>query len=78
LKNNEMNIEADQDVKAVIGFMQHNIPTSKLVGIAERLPELAKLLWGHYPQEPFAVMQLRADHPVSLKTVCEKQLVSTE
>lgn len=47
-----MNLNIDPDVKAVLEFMQANIAAPRLVGIANRLPEMAKLLWGHHPQEP--------------------------
>jgi hypothetical protein len=42
----------DNDLKMVLEFMQDNIPAAKLTGIAETLPQMARLLWAHYPQEP--------------------------
>jgi uncharacterized protein (DUF2267 family) len=47
-----MKINVNADVEAVLRFMQENIAASKLVSIAERLPETARLLWDHFPQEP--------------------------
>lgn len=48
----------DKDVAQVISFMQENIPTTKLMGIADKLPEIAKLLWSHYSAEPFTLLEL--------------------
>lgn len=48
----EMQLVADEHVKAVLEFMQANTPASKLCGVADSLPQMARLLWGHYPQEP--------------------------
>lgn len=58
----------NEHVKAVLEFMQSNIPASKLIGAAEKLPEMARLLWGHFPQEPVIPMAIsiylgRADAP---------------
>jgi hypothetical protein len=47
-----MELILDGDLKSVVEFMQSNIATSKLVGVAESLPKMAKLLWDGYPQEP--------------------------
>jgi len=54
----ELNFAIDGDVKAVLEFMQENIPTEKLLGIAEKLPELARLLWAGFPQEPCTAISL--------------------
>ena len=54
----EMQFEIDPDVQAVLEFMQGRIQACKLVGIAEALPQIAKLLWGHNPQEPVRVVSL--------------------
>src|SRR3982074_1623082 len=48
----------DEHVKAVLDFMQTEIPTAKLLGVADGLPQLARLLWGHFPQEPLSVIDL--------------------
>jgi hypothetical protein len=47
-----MQFEVDSDVQAVLEFMQLNIPAAKLVGVAESASQMARLLWGHNPQEP--------------------------
>jgi hypothetical protein len=54
----EMQLAADEHVKAVLEFMQDNVPIAKLIGIAESLPQMARLLWGHYPQEPCVSLRL--------------------
>ena len=54
----ESQLVLNDHVKEVLEFMQSNIPTTKLVGVAEKLPEMARLLWGHFPQEPYMVLSL--------------------
>jgi hypothetical protein len=53
-----LDISTDRDVKAVLEFMQKNITASKLVGIAEALPGIARLRWSHNPQEPVQSLTL--------------------
>ena len=53
-----MTIKLDEHLKSVLEYMQQNIPTSKLVGIAEKLPDMARLLWSNYSQEPFSAITL--------------------
>ena len=53
----------DRDVQAVLEFMQANILTNHLVGVAESLPDLARLLWGHHLQEPFQPLSLTLAKP---------------
>jgi hypothetical protein len=45
-------ITIDPDAQSVLEFMQARIPVDKLVSIADSLPQMARLLWGHYPQRP--------------------------
>jgi hypothetical protein len=59
-----VNLVIDEDVKAVLEFIQDKIPASKLVAVSERLPEMARLLWGHFPQEPCHVLNLELKKPV--------------
>jgi hypothetical protein len=73
----EMDLVVDKDVKAVLEFMQTTIPTAKLIGVAESLPQLARLLWGHFPQEPYQGASLEASLPTP-SISCEKQLDATE
>lgn len=58
-----MDFIIDEHAKSVLEFMQSNIPSSKLVGIAERLPQMAKLLWDRYPQEAVTAVELRSKPP---------------
>jgi hypothetical protein len=53
-----MQIALNEDVKAVLEFMQANIETVKLVGVADSLPQLARLLWDGFPQEPCTAISL--------------------
>jgi hypothetical protein len=48
-----MQVEIDEHVKSVLEFMQGNVPTEKLVGVASALAEIGKPLWGRFPQEAF-------------------------
>jgi hypothetical protein len=50
-------LSIDEHLKKVLIFMQRNIPTHKLIAIAEALPKMAVLLWEHYPQQRIAIMQ---------------------
>ncbi len=63
-----MELSLDEHVKSVLEFMQEKVPAGKLVGVAERLPEMARLLWDRYPQESLAAMSL-----VLVKTGQESQ-----
>jgi hypothetical protein len=47
-----MELQIDGDLQSVAEFMQRNIPASKLISVAEKLREVGRLLWAHYPQEP--------------------------
>ena len=50
-RRTSMNVEIDPDVKVVAEFMQSRVPTSKLLGVANRLGQVANLLWGHFDTE---------------------------
>jgi hypothetical protein len=56
-----MQFQVDSDLQAVLEFMQVNIPTAKLVGVAESLPQMGRLLWGHFSQEPFGPVRMRIE-----------------
>jgi hypothetical protein len=71
-----MELILDDDLKSVVEFMQSNIATSKLVGIAESLPKMAKLLWDRYPQEPIAGLSLCAE-PLRVSTSGETPQAAT-
>lgn len=70
-----MEITLDESLKIILETMQSHIPTNKLVGVADCLPQMARLLWSHYPQEPFVGLSLNV---VPLSTSCEKQPAATE
>jgi hypothetical protein len=42
----------DEHLHKVLAYMQRNIPTHKLIGIADAIQKSARLLWQQYPQEP--------------------------
>jgi hypothetical protein len=51
-------LEIDPDVQAVLEFMQNSMAADKLVGVAESLPAIARLIWGHYTQRPIRAIDL--------------------
>ena len=59
----EMQFVIDEHVKAVLEFMQENVPASKLIGVAESVPQMARLLWDRFQQEPFSSISLHLDKP---------------
>jgi hypothetical protein len=74
----EMQLVADEHVKAVLEFMQANIPTSKLCGVADSLPQLTRLLWGHFPQEPCCVLTLNLEKTIRSGQERQSQSVAKE
>lgn len=54
-----MQVVLDEHVKSVLEFMQTNIPATKLVAVADSLPQMAKLLWAQLSQEPVTPMALQ-------------------
>src|SRR5690349_15646730 len=75
MKNRDraMQFEVDSDVKAVLEFMQTNIPADRLVGIAESVGQIGRLLWGHFRQEPVRAVSLLSV-PIN---PCAKQSTAT-
>jgi hypothetical protein len=56
-----MQFVVDADIRSVLEFMQFNVPTAKLVGIADSLPKIARLLWEHFPQESCVLFRIESD-----------------
>src|SRR5277367_2447076 len=78
MQNDRAVVQLDQDVQAVLEFMQSKIQASKLVAVAESLPQIARLLWSQYPQEsvsPFGLFRT-LPHPSSIS--CAKPLDAIE
>jgi hypothetical protein len=44
-------VHIDEDVKAVLAFMQDRIAAARVISVAEVLPSMARLLWAGIPQE---------------------------
>jgi hypothetical protein len=53
-----MKITLDEHLQSVLEYMQQNVPANKLLGVAEKLPDMARLLWSRYSQEPFHAVEL--------------------
>jgi|HubBroStandDraft_6_1064221.scaffolds.fasta_scaffold345800_3 hypothetical protein len=70
-----MEVMIDSDVKAVADFMQRTVPTAKLVGVANRLAEIAGLLWGHY--SPDDVRALCLAGPITTDHDSQRQSAAT-
>lgn len=70
-----MELKLDSDVQAVAEYMQDKIAAGKLVAVAEQLPQLARLLWSQFPQEPCAGASLVL--PKTLDRENQSQAVST-
>lgn len=56
-----MNLEIDEDVKAVAEFMQERIAASRLVSVADGLAKMAPILWGRHPSEEVAALRLSSN-----------------
>ena len=56
-----MDLIVDEDVKAVLEFMQHRMPASKLMPAAEAIGKMGPVLWGHHGKEDFIPLFLRGD-----------------
>jgi hypothetical protein len=56
-----MNVDMDEDVKAVIEFMQRNIAASKLVAVSDSIKALAPILWWHFDREEIRALHLVPD-----------------
>jgi hypothetical protein len=54
-----MEFVTDEHVGAVLEFIQKNVPTNKLCGVAETAAQIGKLLWAKYPQEPVIGIAMR-------------------
>jgi hypothetical protein len=53
-----MKVVVDADVQAVLEFMWASVPATRVVRVAQAIPELARLLWTDDPQEPFMAIRL--------------------
>ena len=56
-----MELILDTDVQMVLETMQRNISAEKLVGVADVLPQLARILWGRYASAPVHGCELRSE-----------------
>lgn len=55
-----MEIWIDEDVQAVMEFMQTHVPACKLIGVSRAIGQFAESLWGRYPQQSVVCAELRA------------------
>ena len=73
-----MELVVDRDVKAVLEFMWANTPPPKVLGVAEVIPQFARILWATEPQEPFSSIRLEIDPAVKKAAENQSQQASTE
>jgi hypothetical protein len=66
-ENVQMEIAIDPEAKAVLEFMQENVAATRLVSLAETLPQMARLLWNDCPQEPVTALRFEL-----VKTECSQ------
>jgi|GEM_PF-4155720 len=59
-----MQVQVNDETGTVLQFMQANIPASRLVSVANTLPQMAKLLWDGCPQEPVAIAAMVVEKPM--------------
>jgi hypothetical protein len=74
----EMQLVADEHVKAVLEFMQASVPTEKLIGLADSLPQMARLLWSHFPQEPCQAIRLFLPKPYPSQSTASESSLETD
>jgi hypothetical protein len=68
-------LQVDEHLQQVLEFMQESVPASKLVQIAEKLPEMARLLWSRYSQEPVVAVSLTEAAIVSVERTQSSSIV---
>jgi hypothetical protein len=68
-----MEVVIDPHVRAVAEFMQRHVPPAKRMGVANRLVEIADLLWGHYEPEDVSGLRRAAD-PRSLNILPHSEI----
>jgi hypothetical protein len=68
-------LEMDKDVQSVLEFMQNTISTERLIGVADHIPSLARILWSRYRAEGVVALSLNAP---SLNAPAEKPVVASE
>jgi hypothetical protein len=54
----KMQLVTDEHVRSVLEFMWGNVPPEKVIGVAEAIPQMARLLWSNDPQESFSPIRL--------------------
>jgi hypothetical protein len=67
-------LEIDSDIQLVIEFMESTVQASKLVSVADNLPQLARLLWGQFPPEPCSPALLVLPKPECSQSLSYKRL----
>lgn len=60
-----MDIVMDNDVKAVMEFMQRTVPTARLAGVAKAICNLAPIFWGEHQKEGVPALFLREPAPTN-------------
>ena len=72
------NLVIDSDVQSVLEFMQERIVAAKLIGVADVIPKMARLLWEGFPQEPCAVACLSLSKTVEQNPTLQVSIESSQ
>jgi hypothetical protein len=62
----------DKDLQIVVEFMENNLAYYKLRWVANHLPKLAELLWGHHEDPP----QNTRFHPLRLESTAFDEAIA--
>ena len=70
-----MELVLDDDVKAVVEFMQKRISAHRLVAVARGVSEIGPLLWGKHQPEKVDVLRLVCPPPTT--SSCDPRIQSS-
>jgi hypothetical protein len=73
-----MQLVTDEHLRSVLEFMWGNVPSENVLGVAEAIPQMARLLWATDPQEPFVPIRLEVDPAVKLSACNQSLEAATE
>lgn len=59
----KINVVMDPDVQKVCEFMQRNMTADRLVSVAEKVGELAPILWGNHGRCKIIPLMFQAEKP---------------
>ena len=60
----KINVVMDPDVQKVCEFMQRNMTADRLVSVAEKVGELAPILWGRHGRCELIALRFETEKPI--------------